>query len=292
MWIEGDIKRNVSHYINNNINNNHMMSDSQHILSIIHQLNKSPLQFKGEIVSTDMNTKAQYIDIIVPIDGSGRVIALRIWGYLINNKSSNDIIKMEKDVGLIRSLFKEDTSAIPCFFLHGNYNSRFFYPSWESSDDIASKNKFIFISIDRPGFGDSTLPDGMQLPYSATASDIVAIANYFGISKFCIMGYSSGGPHTAAVCCSPVTRGRVLSGALISSDPKYNELGDVDNVMINTYGYDMKKEEHVFLAGERAKNGIFAQIQNISKEPKRSLAIKDFETSKLMLFFPSSTQIV
>lgn len=231
-----------------------------------------------------MDTSTQYIDILVPINGSGRVIAARIWGYLVSDKSSNEITIIQKNITLIRSLFKEDTSAIPCFFLHGNYNSRFFHPAWESSNDIASKYKFIFISIDRPGFGDSTLPDDIQLPYSATASDIATVADYFDINRFCMIGYSSGGPHTAATCCAAVTRGRILSGALVSSDPKYNELDvdDVDNVMVKTYGYNMRKEDHVFLAGERAKTGIFAQIQRIPKEPKKSLAVKDFETSMLL----------
>lgn len=78
--------------------------------------------------------------------------------------------------------------------------------------DVAEKNQYRIIGIDRPGMGLSSMDDHRTI--LSWAADIVAFADQLGISAFSIFGHSGGAPFVAA--CAYAIPERVRRAAVIS----------------------------------------------------------------------------
>jgi len=70
-----------------------------------------------------------------------------------------------------------------------------------------------WISHDRPGYGSSTPLPGRNIASAAT--DVAAVADELGLTRFAVMGHSGGGPH--ALACAALLADRVTAVATISS---------------------------------------------------------------------------
>ena len=64
-----------------------------------------------------------------------------------------------------------------------------------------------WLSYDRPGYGGSSpVPDR---DIASAAPDVAAVADWAGVSRFCVLGHSGGGPH--ALACAALLPDRVLA---------------------------------------------------------------------------------
>jgi pimeloyl-ACP methyl ester carboxylesterase len=102
-----------------------------------------------------------------------------------------------------------DDLGKPVFFFHGTPGSRLFHPP----DEVTKKHGIRLISIDRPGYGESTFQPGRRI--LDWSSDIVELAEHLGIQNFHVTGHSGGGPYVLA--CSYANSNRVISASIISS---------------------------------------------------------------------------
>jgi pimeloyl-ACP methyl ester carboxylesterase len=96
------------------------------------------------------------------------------------------------------------------FFFHGTPGSRFFHPP----DEITKKMGVRLITIDRPGYGQSSFQPNRQI--RDWPDDIAQLADSLGIGKFALAGHSGGGPYVLACALAfpdRVTAAVVLSGA-------------------------------------------------------------------------------
>lgn len=65
------------------------------------------------------------------------------------------------------------------------------------------------VAVNRPGYGGSTLPDGLP-SLRAVGDDTAELASRLGISDFAVVGYSGGGPFAAATAIAAQERVRAL----------------------------------------------------------------------------------
>jgi pimeloyl-ACP methyl ester carboxylesterase len=102
-----------------------------------------------------------------------------------------------------------DLNGKPVFFFHGTPGSRFFHPP----DSITLKNGVRLITVDRPGYGQSTFqPDREILDWP---KDILQLAENLKLQNFYLAGHSGGGPFVLA--CAKALQGRVISSTIVSS---------------------------------------------------------------------------
>jgi pimeloyl-ACP methyl ester carboxylesterase len=114
---------------------------------------------------------------------------------------------------------------VPVFFMHGNLNSRLFMPSWEKTHEQTVAAGARVIALDRPGYGGSDfLPDRT---YESWASDLSQVAQSLALERYCVLGYSSGGPN--ALACALLLPHAVQACGLCSTDGPYAELDDATN---------------------------------------------------------------
>jgi pimeloyl-ACP methyl ester carboxylesterase len=99
--------------------------------------------------------------------------------------------------------------GIPVFHFNGSGGSRLERPANLS---ILTDLGIRYISIDRPGHGDSSPKQGREL--LDWPEDVACIADYLAIDKFHVLGWSAGGPH--ALVCAYKMPERVISGAIVS----------------------------------------------------------------------------
>jgi pimeloyl-ACP methyl ester carboxylesterase len=74
------------------------------------------------------------------------------------------------------------------------------------------------IAYDRPGYGDSDRAAGRTV--ASAADDVVAIADYFSLNHFSVVGRSGGAPH--ALACAALLPDRVVCAAALSSRAPYD----------------------------------------------------------------------
>lgn len=111
-----------------------------------------------------------------------------------------------------------DPKGKAVFFIHGTPGSRrLFRPHIED----ASKLGIRLISYSRPGYGNSTCHEGRDV--KDAASDIAEVADYLGIEKFAVWGFSGGGPH--AMACAAMPPGRVVAAATVGGVAPYDAEG-------------------------------------------------------------------
>ena len=70
-----------------------------------------------------------------------------------------------------------------------------------------------FVGYDRPGYGGSTPVPGRDIASAAT--DVAAVADALGLSRFAVLGHSGGGPHGLA--CAALLGERVTAVASVSA---------------------------------------------------------------------------
>jgi pimeloyl-ACP methyl ester carboxylesterase len=103
-----------------------------------------------------------------------------------------------------------DPDGRPVFLLHGTPGSRL-GPHPRSA--VLHRLGVRLIAFDRPGYGKSDRLEGRRVADAAT--DVLAIADEFGLDKFAVVGRSGGGPHALACAASMpdrVTKTAVLVG--------------------------------------------------------------------------------
>ncbi len=103
-----------------------------------------------------------------------------------------------------------DPEGRPIFLLHGTPGSRL-GPRPRSA--VLHRLGVQLISFDRPGYGESDRLEGRRVADAAT--DVLAIADAYGLDRFAVVGRSGGGPHAlacAALLPDRLTRAAVLVG--------------------------------------------------------------------------------
>ena len=101
-----------------------------------------------------------------------------------------------------------NTKGQPVFFFHGSGSSRLGGPADESA--LASP-PIRLIATDRPGHGLSDPQPGRAL--LDWPDDVARLADHLGMDRFCVLGWSSGGPY--ALACAYKLPERVQAGAIV-----------------------------------------------------------------------------
>jgi pimeloyl-ACP methyl ester carboxylesterase len=96
-----------------------------------------------------------------------------------------------------------DPTGIGLFALHGTPGGRIAY--W-SDPGIYARYGLRRLTVDRPGYGESTRQKGRSV--GDFVSDIEVIAEALGVGSFAVVGGSGGGPH--ALACAALLGDRVL----------------------------------------------------------------------------------
>ena len=105
-----------------------------------------------------------------------------------------------------------DPHGKPLFFFHGMPGSRFFRPP----DEITRQVGVRLITIDRPGYGESSFQPGRRI--LDWPANVCALADTLGLHKFAVAGHSGGGPY--ALSCAYALPERVtLAAALCGAGP-------------------------------------------------------------------------
>ena len=87
-----------------------------------------------------------------------------------------------------------DPAGIPCFMIHGTPGGRI---SWWKDPTIYARFGIRRLTIDRPGYGESTPQPGRLV--ADLVPDLVEVADALGLDRFVVTGGSGGGPHALAL---------------------------------------------------------------------------------------------
>jgi len=183
-----------------------------------------------------------------------------------------------------RMVYKEvgDLFGLPVLFFHGNLNSREFAPCWNVTQDETAACNVRLIQVDRPGYGGSDFPATDELrTYSNFARDVGEFVEHLGLTKLCVAGFSSGGPHALA-CASkeapPSLLERLLAVTLISSDAPYKELNP--EVVQRIYGLSPPITiEMAMKATEMNVENMRDAYSLMTKRERKEIALRDLETA-------------
>ena len=149
----------------------------------------------------------------------------------------------------------------PVFLLHGMPGSRLFCPD----PAITAAADVRLIAVDRPGYGGSDPRSGRRI--TDGARDIGELATALGISRFSVVGWSSGGPY--ALACAALLEDRVETVAVIAGDAPTEEFpGLLDALPTVT-----RDRIPSIVAGDRdAVTGLEGRIQPYADDPSRILS--------------------
>lgn len=139
-----------------------------------------------------------------------------------------------------------DPHGVPAFSLHGTPGGRV---SWWNDLSIYERHGLRRLTVDRPGYGESTRRPGRSV--ADFVDDIEAAADALGIGSFAVSGGSGGGPHCLAVAA--LLPDRVLRCMASVSIAPYGER-DLDWVAGMTEGNVI--EFNAALAGEAAMREV------------------------------------
>jgi pimeloyl-ACP methyl ester carboxylesterase len=103
-----------------------------------------------------------------------------------------------------------DLGGQPMFFLHGSPGCRL---NRHPDATLWPSLGLHVVTIDRPGYGDSTALSGRRVRHAA--GDVAAVADALGLGRFLVVGSSGGGPH--ALACAAELGDRVLACAAVAS---------------------------------------------------------------------------
>jgi len=123
-----------------------------------------------------------------------------------------------------------DLKGMPVFFFHGTPGSRFFHPP----NEISIKHGARIITVDRPGYGESTFQPKREI--LDWPKDILQLADHLGFEKFSVTGHSGGGPYVFA--CTQSLKDRVTSSATISGTGPLEAVTAISNIStVNRIGF-------------------------------------------------------
>jgi len=111
-----------------------------------------------------------------------------------------------------------DPNGLGMFALHGTPGGRI---GWWMDPTIYARHGLRRLTVDRPGYGDSSRLRGRTI--ADIVADLVTIADALGIDRFAITGGSGGGPH--ALAAAALLPDRVLRCLGEVSIAPYTELG-------------------------------------------------------------------
>ena len=103
-----------------------------------------------------------------------------------------------------------DPTGRPLFSLHGTPGCRL---SRHPDPGLWSGLGLRVITLDRPGYGNSTPLPGRRVRHAA--HDVGTVADALGLDRFLVIGSSGGGPH--ALACAADLGGRVTACAAVAS---------------------------------------------------------------------------
>ena len=115
--------------------------------------------------------------------------------------------------------------AWPIFYFHGVPSSRLDFQLF-GGIALAERLGVRMIAVDRPGCGLSGYLHGRQL--SDWSADVAALADYLGLSRFAVMGWSGGGPY--ALACARAIPERVTTAAVVSCMGPHDVPGLTDGI--------------------------------------------------------------
>jgi pimeloyl-ACP methyl ester carboxylesterase len=125
-----------------------------------------------------------------------------------------------------------DLSGRPMFQLHGTPGCRL---SRHPDATLYPSLHLHVITIDRPGYGESTTLPGRRVSHAA--HDVAAVADKLGLERFFVVGGSGGGPH--ALACAAELGDRVLGCAPVASAAPLVP-AEIDGLLgINRHGYEI-----------------------------------------------------
>jgi pimeloyl-ACP methyl ester carboxylesterase len=103
-----------------------------------------------------------------------------------------------------------DPDGQPMFSLHGTPGGRL---NRHPDATLWPNLGLHVVTIDRPGYGGSTVLPGRRVGHAA--GDVAAVADALGLERFLVVGSSGGGPH--ALACAAELGHRVLACAAVAS---------------------------------------------------------------------------
>ncbi len=117
-----------------------------------------------------------------------------------------------------------DPHGKPLLFFHGIPGSRLFRPP----DEVTTKAGVRLISVERPGYGESTFQPGRRrLDWP---NDVAQVADQLGIQHFAVMGHSGGGPY--ALACAYALPKRVTMAVTLSGAGPADAPGAADGLIL------------------------------------------------------------
>ncbi len=177
----------------------------------------------------------------------------RTMHYLIDGPD-----EIERDPTLIKD------SGFPVIFaFHGMYLCgkclvlTDYYRDHYSSRNAEAPFEYIIIAVNRAGYHGSSPVKLGEYSYKEFALDVGEIADSLGISKFGVVGHSSGGPNALA-CAAILGKDRVTAFSTLGSDPEYSHFDDIPyNPMIDCcIGLWLPRFLRVFFPCIRVANGM------------------------------------
>ena len=107
-----------------------------------------------------------------------------------------------------------DSGGRPLFYFHGGPGSRLEALRF---DELSRQLGIRMIATDRPGYGRSDFQEDRT--YLDWPKDVGELADQLGIERFAVLGWSSGGPHAAAVAHGIPER--VTVAAIVAGEGPY-----------------------------------------------------------------------
>ena len=101
-----------------------------------------------------------------------------------------------------------DPDGKPVFLLHGTPGSRL---GPRPRGAVLHRLGIQLITYDRPGYGKSDRHEGRRVADAAT--DVLTMADAYGVDKFAVVGRSGGGPH--ALACAALMPERITKAAVL-----------------------------------------------------------------------------
>lgn len=117
----------------------------------------------------------------------------------------------------------------PLFYFHGSPSARIEFNLF-GNEAILEKFNVRLIATDRPGSGLSDFqPDRRYLDWP---KDVIALADHLKIEKFSILGYSGGGPYSAA--CAFAIPERIIKAGIVSGTAPFTEPNLAEGINFNS----------------------------------------------------------
>jgi pimeloyl-ACP methyl ester carboxylesterase len=142
-----------------------------------------------------------------------------------------------------------DPDGVPVLVHNGSPNSGLLY---EPHLRDAERRGIRLFSYDRPGYGGSTRNEGRTV--ADCAADVAAICDALGAERFCVWGFSGGGPHVLATAA--LLPDRVSAAAALGSVAPFDAEGlDFFEGMgeQNVEDWSIEDEEERLAANEQSR---------------------------------------